>query len=565
MFKKLSFRISFALIVILGSIVTVFTIYLVNDRSEQLRSTILKKGIATTQTGAKIMSDILENVVENDIFSLDELFNDSLVKIPFDNAVLAKYKDISEEQLNAIQKYHYASKLDVYLDTLISNIQNEFFKDPQVVFAVLCDKQGYTPTHNAKYNKSLTGNFTIDNEESRAKRIYYDSIPIENYKNHEYILKVYNRDTGEEMWRISSPVYVKDRLWGSFRIGFSMRKTEKAISNLQKRLIIMMLILLLITVVAINRTTAFLMRPLKKLYQGVTKVAQGDLSYSIELRRTDEIGDLARAFNKMTKDLNEYIVNLKTTTASKERIQSELQLGKDIQKRMLPHVFPAFPNRKDIDIFAVMEPAKEVAGDFYDFFFIDKDNLCIIISDVSGKGVPSALFMVIAKTLVQTEAQRQIKIEDVLFNVNNSLSANNETAMFATMFCGIINTKTGVLTMVNAGHNPPIYGNTDTRFQFMELDQNIALGVIDDFTFNSNKFQMKKGDRIILYTDGITEAFNSKGELFSEKRLIDVVTKNKDLSNMQLVKNIQNEINAFAEDEAQSDDITILSVTFNGN
>lgn len=565
MFKKLSFRISFALIVILGSIVTVFTIYLVNDRSEQLRSTILKKGIATTQTGAKIMSDILENVVENDIFSLDELFNDSLVKIPFDNAVLAKYKDISEEQLNAIQKYHYASKLDVYLDTLISNIQNEFFKDPQVVFAVLCDKQGYTPTHNAKYNKSLTGNFTIDNEESRAKRIYYDSIPIENYKNHEYILKVYNRDTGEEMWRISSPVYVKDRLWGSFRIGFSMRKTEKAISNLQKRLIIMMFILLLITVVAINRTTAFLMRPLKKLYQGVTKVAQGDLSYSIELRRTDEIGDLARAFNKMTKDLNEYIVNLKTTTASKERIQSELQLGKDIQKRMLPHVFPAFPNRKDIDIFAVMEPAKEVAGDFYDFFFIDKDNLCIIISDVSGKGVPSALFMVIAKTLVQTEAQRQIKIEDVLFNVNNSLSANNETAMFATMFCGIINTKTGVLTMVNAGHNPPIYGNTDTGFQFMELDQNIALGVIDDFTFNSNKFQMKKGDRIILYTDGITEAFNSKGELFSEKRLIDVVTKNKDLSNMQLVKNIQNEINAFAEDEAQSDDITILSVTFNGN
>ncbi|NJO91626.1 MAG: serine/threonine-protein phosphatase [Chloroflexia bacterium] len=231
---------------------------------------------------------------------------------------------------------------------------------------------------------------------------------------------------------------------------------------------------------------------------------------------------------------------------------------------MLPHVFPAFPSREEFDIFAVMEPAKEVAGDFYDFFFIDEDNFCIVISDVSGKGVPSALFMVIAKTLLQAEAQRGYAIKDVLFNVNNALSRNNETSMFATLFCGVINLKTGKLRMVNAGHNPPIMGNNKEGYKFIELNHNIALGVLDNFEFSAGETQLQPGDRILLYTDGITEAFNPEGEVFSEDRLMSTIISNGYANNMQLIQQIQQEIKNFTLDAEQSDDITILAITYNG-
>lgn len=563
MFKKLSVRLSFVLIFILGSIVTLFTIYLVNDRSSQLKDTILKKGIASAQTGAKIMSEILDNIVENKIFSLEQLFNDTLVPVPLKHKVLEAYGRMSLNKLNTIQKYNYETGLDLYLDTVIAAIQDEFFKDPQVVFAVLCDKNGYTPTHNTIYNQPLTGNFLIDNEKSRSKRIYYDPLARENF-NKPYILDVYQRDTGEEMWRISSPVYVKGRLWGSFRIGFSMTKTYDAIYDLQLRLIIMMSVLLVLTVIIINRATALMMKPLQNLHNGVNKVAQGDLSYHIEVKTKDEIGDLARAFNQMTTDLNQYIINLKTTTAAKERIQSEMELGKDIQRRMLPHVFPAFPERKEFEVFAIMEPAKEVAGDFYDFFFIDEDNFCIVISDVSGKGVPSALFMVIAKTLIQAEAQRGYPLEDVIFNVNNALTLNNDTSMFATLFCAVLNLKTGDLRMVNAGHNPPIVGNSKDGFEFVQVNQNIAMGVLDNFVYKAEFRQFKAGDKMLLYTDGVTEAFNPLGELFSDERLLSILKTNHEMNCMQLVLEIKQEIKNFAQDAEQSDDITILAITYNG-
>lgn len=563
MFKKLSVRLSFALIIILGSIVTLFTIYLVNDRSTQLKDTILKKGIASAQTGAKIMSEMLDNIVENKVYSFSDLFNDTLVPVAFRHDILDSYGRLSLNQLKNIQKYHYLTGLDLYLDTLIASIQDEFFKDPQVVFAVLCDKNGYTPTHNSIYNQPLTGIFFVDNEKSRSKRIYYDPLVGANFDK-SYLLDVYQRDTGEEMWRISSPVYVKGKFWGTFRIGFSMQKTYDAIYDLQLQLIVMMSVLLLLTVIVINRATAWMMKPLQNLHNGVNRVAQGDLSYHIKVKTKDEIGDLARAFNKMTTDLNQYIANLKITTATKERIQSELELGKDIQRRMLPHVFPPFPHRKEFEIFALMEPAKEVAGDFYDFFFIDEDNFCFVISDVSGKGVPSALFMVIAKTLIQAEAQRGVAIEKVLFNVNNALTQNNDTSMFATLFCAVLNLKTGDLCMVNAGHNPPIIGNDISGYNYIKLNQNIALGVLDDFTYHSDNRKLNPGDKILLYTDGITEAFNPEGEVFSDNRLLAIVQNSKEIDSKQLVLEIKHEIKKFAQDAEQSDDITILALTYTG-
>ena len=565
MFKKLSFRLSFALIIILGIIVTLFTIYLVNDRTEQMEDMILKKGKAVSQSGAKIMGEILKNVVINNIYSEKKLFNDTLVAIPFRPEILAQYRKVEKDfkKINEMQKYHYKTGLDTYLDTLIKPIQESFFLDSQLVFAVLCDNNGYTPTHNKKYDNALTGDFKKDNKESRAKRIFYDFKVAKNTTK-KIIKEVYKRDTGEEMWKISSPVFVNGRHWGSFRVGFSMKKTEIAIDNLRERLIIMMLVLLLIAVIIINRATAYMMKPLKNLNNGVAKVAKGDLSYTIDVKTHDEIGELANAFNKMTADLNNYISNLKETTAIKERIQSELNVGKEIQSRMLPHVFPAFPDRTDLDVYALMEPAKEVAGDFYDFFFIDEKNFCFIISDVSGKGVPSALFMVIAKTLLQTEAQRGYAIEKVVENVNNALSKDNETAMFATTFIAVLNLETGNMKFVNAGHNPPIIGDDKNGYNYLKVNQNIALGILEDFEFEYNEINLKPNDRVFLYTDGITEAFDAKGNIFSDERLVSTVNNIKIENSESFVKNIRKEIKDFCVNAEQSDDITILAVTYNG-
>ena len=563
MFKKLSFRLSFFLMMLLGTIVTIFTVYLINDRSEQLREMMLQKGNVAAKTGAEIMSEYLDNIVEYKIFSIEELFNDTLVPISMPDSILELYKNISEKEIKNIQKYHYKSGLDILLDTLIVDVQDLFFLDSAVVFAVLCDNHGYTPSHNSVYNLPLTGEYKRDNDFSRSKRIFYDKNAANNTTK-DVLQEVYHRDTGEEMWKMSSPVFVKGKHWGSFRIGFSMKKTEQAVNKLKIRLIWMMSFLLLITVILLNRVTSFMMKPLDNLHKGVERVAQGDLSNPIEVKTTDEIGDLAKAFNKMISDLKEYIGNLQRTTAIKERIQSELNVGKDIQKRMLPHVFPAFPARDEFDVFAIMEPAKEVAGDFYDFFFIDEKRFCFIISDVSGKGVPSALFMVIAKTLLQTEAQRDYPLNEVLANVNNALTVNNDTAMFATTFCAILDLTSGDLQIVNAGHNPPLIGNQKEGYRYMEVDQNIALGIFEGFGFKINKSKIKAGDKILLYTDGITEAFNPEEELFSEERLLDIMNQSNDETSEQLVTNIRKEIKKFTKDAEQSDDITVLVVTFKG-
>jgi len=561
MFKKLSFRLSFFLMVLLGTIVTVFTVYLINDRSEQLKEMMLQKGNIAAKTGAKIMGEFLDNVLEHNIYTKEELFNDTLVPIPISDSILKLYKDISKEQTQNIQKYHYKTGLDILLDTLIVDVQELFFLDNAVVFAVLCDNQGYTPSHNIRFNLALTGNYDTDNKLSRSKRVFYDKNAANNTVK-EVLQEVYHRDTGEEMWKMSSPVFVKGQHWGSFRIGFSMKKTEQAVKKLRDRLILMMSFLLVITVIMLNRATSFMMKPLDNLHKGVERVAQGDLSNPIEVKTTDEIGDLAKAFNKMISDLKEYIQNLQKTTAIKERIQSELNVGKDIQKRMLPHVFPAFPTRDEFDVFAIMEPAKEVAGDFYDFFFIDENRFCFIISDVSGKGVPSALFMVIAKTLLQTEAQRDYALNEVIANVNNALTVNNDTAMFATTFCGILDLTTGDLQIVNAGHNPPLVGNNEDGYKYMEVDQNIALGIFEGFEFKVNQMKIKVGDKILLYTDGITEAFNPEEELFSEERLLDIMNQSVAETSEQLVTDIRKEIKKFTKDAEQSDDITILAVTY---
>ena len=260
------------------------------------------------------------------------------------------------------------------------------------------------------------------------------------------------------------------------------------------------------------------------------------------------------------------IVRARLTEAflEKQRIEESLKLAADIQMGMLPSTFPAYPERNDFDLFAGIIPAKEVGGDFYDFFLIDKKHLCFVIGDVSGKGIPAALFMALTKTQIKASSSRRRTPGDVLFRANNDLCHENESGMFCTLFYGIMNTETGEVTYANAGHNPPYLITNSGEPVQIESTGGIALGVMEEMEFESATFTISKGDSIFLYTDGVNEAMNEADEEYSYERLEDYLKENSTGSITDMVDRNLESVKKFAGTAPQSDDITVLALRYLG-
>ena len=260
------------------------------------------------------------------------------------------------------------------------------------------------------------------------------------------------------------------------------------------------------------------------------------------------------------------IVRARLTEAflEKQRIEESLKLSADIQMGMLPSTFPAFPERNDFDLFAVIIPAKEVGGDFYDFFLVDKKHLCFVIGDVSGKGIPAALFMALTKTQIKASSSRRRTPGDILFRANNDLCHENESSMFCTLFYGIMNTETGEVTYANAGHNPPYIIEKGVEPVQIESTGGIALGVMEEMEFESATFTASKGDSIFLYTDGVNEAMNEADEEYSYERLEDYLKENSTGSITDMVNKNLESVKEFAGAAPQSDDITVLALRYLG-
>jgi len=248
----------------------------------------------------------------------------------------------------------------------------------------------------------------------------------------------------------------------------------------------------------------------------------------------------------------------------KQRIQESLKLAADIQMGMLPKEFPAFPDREDFDLFASIIPAKEVGGDFYDFFLIDEDHLCFVIGDVSGKGVPAALFMAVTKTHVAASTIPGVEPSDILFRANNELCKENDQGMFCTIFYGILNTKTGEVHYSNGGHNPPYIVREDGTNEQVEGTMGIALGVMDEMDFGVNTLTLKKGESMYLYTDGVNEAMDIGGNEYSYERLEEFLTSTAGQQTTDIVGGSLSDIESFVGNAEQSDDITVLMVKYTG-
>ncbi|MFH1846845.1 MAG: SpoIIE family protein phosphatase [Candidatus Omnitrophota bacterium] len=307
--------------------------------------------------------------------------------------------------------------------------------------------------------------------------------------------------------------------------------------------------------------------PLRMLSGATNNIAKGNLDVDIpNIQTDDEVGHLARSFIYMRSALKEYIFELTKATAARERMESELKIASDIQMSFLPKKFPPFPEKKEIDIFALLKPARQVGGDFYDFFFIDEEKLCFVIGDVAGKGVPAALFMAVTKTILKVTAVESKKPEKILERVNKEILYFNDSYMFATIFCGILDIKTGKTVFSNGGHNPPFLLRKTGICEVIEKAHTGVVGTFENAVYKSGHLMLFPGDTICMYTDGITEALNSKNEMFTESRLekelMLVSQKNvpvKDMTN-SLLETIEN----FSVDMPQSDDITLLTLRYFG-
>ncbi len=373
--------------------------------------------------------------------------------------------------------------------------------------------------------------------------------------------------SNQKYWMVYTPLTANG--W-SIGVLFPQNELMADIHNLTSQMLGLgiagfFLIMLVILVIAGQIT-----KPLRALAKSVDKIAGGDLETAIPTLKTrDEVGRLTLSFAEMQQSLKEYIKNLTETTAAKERIESELKIASEIQMGILPKIFPPpFPSRPEFDLYATIKPAREVGGDLYDFFMIDDQHLCFTVGDVSGKGVAAALFMAITQTLVKTQVKAQTQRSPALTleQVNNDLAKDNPSMMFVTLFIGILNIVTGKLEYCNGGHNPPYQlasGTTENVLPLATTD-GIALGVMEDLQFSSKTITLQPGEAVFVFTDGVTEAMNSRDELFTEPRLEEILNRCSSEPATRIAEVVMQAIDDFSTGIPQTDDITMLVIRYNG-
>lgn len=374
-----------------------------------------------------------------------------------------------------------------------------------------------------------------------------------------------NDDSNEEKELFTSKVHGKDSFCiysdeGDYYIIASITEEEALYYR-----IITMYVTIFIEIIVFTSLFVFIfflikkvvVKNIDKINNSLAKITDGNLNETVNVRSNEEFAVLSDDINSTVDTLKRYIKE------ADERIDKELEFARQIQHSALPSVFPPYPNRTDFDIYAQMYTAKEVGGDFYDFYLLGDDKLAFLIADVSDKGIPAAMFMMTAKTLIKSLVESGIEPSEAFTRANNKLCENNEAGMFVTAWLGILDLNTGLLKYVNAGHNPPLIKRNGTYFEYICSKPNFILAGMENIKYKANEIQLSPGYEIFLYTDGVTEANNINYELFGEDRLLESLNEKKELTVKQLCKKLKSDVDRFVGNALQSDDITMLAVKLN--
>ena len=322
------------------------------------------------------------------------------------------------------------------------------------------------------------------------------------------------------------------------------------------------LVAILLCYVFVKKKIVVPINTIRDTAKNMVENLENEESIDVTVKTGNEIEELFDSFKEMYGDIKDYIQELSTVTAEKERIGAELDVAKHIQASMLPCIFPAFPERKEIDIYATMEPAKEVGGDFYDFFMVDDTHLAIVMADVSGKGVPAALFMVIGKTLIKDHTTPGRDLGKVFTEVNQLLCESNSEELFITAFEGVLDLVTGEFVYVNAGHEMPFICKAGGDFEPYKIRAAFVLAGMEGMKYRAGSMTLEPGDKIFQYTDGVTEATNVGNELYGMERLGAILNKVKKGTPHEILPAVKQDIDAFVGEAPQFDDITMLCLEY---
>ena len=326
---------------------------------------------------------------------------------------------------------------------------------------------------------------------------------------------------------------------------------------------------LILSLICLALILFFVLRPLKKVQSCILEYKNSKDSKTVtrglsQINAHNEIGNLSDDVSNMICEIDAHIEKIEHITAEKERISAEMELATRIQYSMLPSIFPPFPDRKEFSIYASMDPAKEVGGDFYDFFLVDDDHLCMVIADVSGKGVPAALFMMASKIILANNAKMGKSPSQILTDTNNAICSNNPERMFVTVWLGILEISTGKLTAANAGHEYPAIKRADSGFELYKDKHGLVIGGMEGIQYKEYEIQLEKGDRLFVYTDGVPEATNSENQLFGTDRMVKALNEMPYADPLQILKNIRKNVDGFVNGAEQFDDLTMLCIEYKG-
>ena len=340
---------------------------------------------------------------------------------------------------------------------------------------------------------------------------------------------------------------------------------EKSTQSTKIMILSLAALLALLSVIALWQGKR-IVRPLNTMTESISKIKGDNLEFKIEdtYRTGDEIEILANSFAEMSRKTIEYVDQVRKVTAEKERIGAELQTAATIQNSMLPHIFPPFPERDELELYASMDPAREVGGDFYDFFLVDEDHLCMVIADVSGKGIPAALFMMVSKLILQSYALLGQSPAEILTSANDAICSNNQAGMFVTVWVGILEISTGRLTAANAGHEFPVLKRAAGDFELFKDKHGFVIGGMDGLKYKQYELQLEPGDKLFVYTDGVPEATDANLELFGTDRMLAALNEAKDQNPQKVLQGVREAVDAFVKEAEQFDDLTMLCLQYNG-
>lgn len=367
---------------------------------------------------------------------------------------------------------------------------------------------------------------------------------------------------GRDAWVAYAPVQA-----GEFSLAIVYPQSEVLAEamELQKELLVLGGAGLLALFGAIIIVARSITRPITRLAQAAQEVSSGELDQRLDIRtRTEEVRHLTNAFRKMTRDLRMQMQELRYTTSMQQRLEGELAAARSIQMSMMTRSFPAFPDRREIDLHAVVKPARAVGGDFYDFYFLDPDHLCLLIGDVAGKGVPAALFMAVSKTLLKANAGRATSPAELFRKVNEELCVDSTSGMFVSLVLAVLNVRTGEVEICNAGHPAPLRVTIGNNITSLDGKSGVALGAWPGISYQVSHHKLTPGDTLVFFTDGITEALSPKEQFYSAGRLQRVLAPLAGMPAEHVTRAVVQDVRAFGAEHEQSDDLTLLAIRWLG-